>query len=103
MISSSPEKLTLKQKYDTIFSDAVLEHLIDPNKAIQELCKHLRKNGHLILLVDLSGESEMMPVHRNIDIHSLHDNIERRGLVNEYGRNTFCSIWRKARVTKYVY
>jgi 2-polyprenyl-3-methyl-5-hydroxy-6-metoxy-1,4-benzoquinol methylase len=96
MISSSPETLTLTQNYDTIFSDAVLEHLIHPEKVMHELCKHLKRNGILILLVDLSGESEMMPLHRNVDIHTLHADFEKKGLVNEHGRNTFCSIWRKS-------
>jgi 2-polyprenyl-3-methyl-5-hydroxy-6-metoxy-1,4-benzoquinol methylase len=95
MLSSSPEKLELQQDYDIIFTDAVVEHLITPEHVVHELCRHLRKNGLLILLIDLAGESETMPIHRNIDIQSVHKNIKQDHLANAYSEYTFCSVWRK--------
>jgi 2-polyprenyl-3-methyl-5-hydroxy-6-metoxy-1,4-benzoquinol methylase len=95
MICSDPGKLRLEKKYDVVFSDAVIEHVIDPPQIIEELCEHINDGGLFILLVDIEGYSDHHPMHRNVDIVSLHKIIQKKGLMNISGKNTFCSIWKK--------
>jgi 2-polyprenyl-3-methyl-5-hydroxy-6-metoxy-1,4-benzoquinol methylase len=95
MFYSSPTSLVLKENFDIIFSDAVFEHLIDPEGTAEILCTHINPGGLFILLVDLSGYTIEMPMHRNVDIQKIHQVIENRGLTNIQGKNTFCSIWKK--------
>lgn len=94
-ICSEPGNLVLEKTYDIIFSDAVLEHVIDPEGVVDKLCKHLNDGGLLILLVDLAGHAEDYPMHQDIDIRKLHEVVKTNGLMNVAGENTFCSIWRK--------
>jgi len=94
MICSSPVNPLLSDNFDIIFSDAVFEHLVDPEGTAEILCAHINPGGLFILLVDLSGYTTEMPMHRNIDIQKIHQIIENKGLVNIQGKNTFCSIWK---------
>jgi 2-polyprenyl-3-methyl-5-hydroxy-6-metoxy-1,4-benzoquinol methylase len=96
VLCSSPTSLVLKKKYDIIFSDAVVEHLIDPEKTIGVLARHVKPGGLLILLVDLSGQTEDMPMHRDIDIKKIHRIISKHRFSNLLGLNGFCSIWQKS-------
>jgi len=97
VILSDPQRLALENEYDIIFSDAVLEHVVDPAQVIDELCTHIAPDGQLVLLVDLSGPSEQCPTHGEIDIVQIHDLIERHGFQNLLGRHAFASIWTRYR------
>lgn len=82
---------------DIMFSDAVWEHL-SPDKQISYvdiLAEHLSSNGILMLLVDLAGRTDEMPIHYDVDIGKVHKQIEKNGFKNEYGLNDFASVWRK--------
>ena len=92
---SDPRALRLNETYDIVFSDAVLEHVADPEQAITELCTHVNPGGLFILLVDLHGPTETFPMHRTIDIVRIHELIERWAFRNLLGRGSFCSIWAK--------
>ncbi len=40
MLLSDPKGLRLEDQYDVVFSDAVLEHVVDSDQVISELCRH---------------------------------------------------------------
>jgi 2-polyprenyl-3-methyl-5-hydroxy-6-metoxy-1,4-benzoquinol methylase len=88
---------TLPAFYDVIFTDAVWEHL-PPEKQVSylfQLMGYLKSHGLFYFLVDLSGHTEQMPMHFNVDIRVLHDNLTKWGLQCLYGKYTFASVWRK--------
>jgi len=87
--------LQLTETYDFIYQDAVLEHLTPEQQVsyTSELAKHLNTNGVFVMIVDLSGESEDMPMHYNVDIVKVHNTIAQEGLTCYYGLNTFASVW----------
>lgn len=92
---SCPRYMRLWHSFDIIFTDAVFEHLIDPEQVLGELLAHLNPGGLLLLLVDL-GNDPARPMHRPIDIRSLHDQIRTAGCWNLFGDGTFCSAWTKS-------
>jgi glycosyltransferase involved in cell wall biosynthesis/protein-L-isoaspartate O-methyltransferase len=94
-IYSNPDRLELDRSFDIIFSDAVFEHLIDPEQVMEELCDRTNPGGLMILLIDLSGHSEEYPMHADINISDLHQLIQTKGFENLTGVNSFCSIWQK--------
>ncbi len=93
MICSSPTRLSLERQYDIIFTDAAFEHLVDPAQVLDELISHLVPDGLFVFLVDLEGHTEELPMHRDIDIDSLHKQILNLGLKNVINHNKFASIW----------
>lgn len=95
VICSDPCNLKLEKSFDIIFSDGVLEHVINPEEVTYKLSTCLNKDGLLILLVDLFAHPEEIPMHRDINICSIHDIIKNNGLENISGKDTFCSVWRK--------
>lgn len=95
VITSTTDRVSLKENYDVVFTDAVFEHLIDPEQALRELISHVNEGGVFVFLVDLSGPTEDDPQHRHVDIVRLHDIIAEAGFGCEAGRTTFCSIWRR--------
>lgn len=94
-IIASVENFALPEDFDIIFSDAVFEHLVSPEKTANELCQHIKRGGLFILLIDLSGHTAEMPMHRDVDIKGIHSIIAGNGFVNILGENTFCSVWQK--------
>lgn len=83
------------EMYDFIYQDAVLEHLM-PHQQISynvTLAQHLNENGVFVMVVDLSGESDDMPMHYDVDIVKVHDAIENNGLTCYYGKYSFASVW----------
>lgn len=88
-----PGRLVLPNDYDLIYSDAVFEHLVDPEGTARILAARLAPGGFFGLLVDLEGENPEMPMHRNVDIRAVHDALESSGLRPEFGRNLFASGW----------
>lgn len=95
---TTPGVLELDENYDVVFTDAVLEHLDDPYTPTRTLADHLNPGGTFVMLVDLSGEEEDMPMHKDVDVVRLHAELEDAGLVNTYGRHTFASIWTRPRL-----
>jgi hypothetical protein len=96
VILSDPELFSLQDSYDIIYTDAVLEHTINPEQIVRTLCEHLNAGGVFILLVDLEGPSETFPMHRHVDIAPLHRIMRENALSPIQGEGEFCSIWRKA-------
>jgi 2-polyprenyl-3-methyl-5-hydroxy-6-metoxy-1,4-benzoquinol methylase len=95
MLQTVPNRLELDGKYDIIYTDAVMEHLVDPHTPAKEMADHLAPRGILVMLVDLTGEEPDMPMHKDVDIVALHDVLAKAGLRNIHGLHTFCSIWEK--------
>lgn len=96
VIVSDPQQLVIKDSYDIIYSDAVIEHLIDPGGTVMALCERVRPSGLLILLVDLSGHTPNMPMHRDIDIAALHRTVRAKRFKPLFGANEFCSVWQRS-------
>ncbi|MDD5775223.1 MAG: methyltransferase domain-containing protein [Candidatus Omnitrophica bacterium] len=87
--------LELNGQYDIIFTDAALEHVVDPVQVAGELSSHVRDNGLLVLLIDLSGPSDKFHMHRACDIQAIHGAVKSSGLRNLFGEHTYCSAWKK--------
>jgi 2-polyprenyl-3-methyl-5-hydroxy-6-metoxy-1,4-benzoquinol methylase len=91
------DDFNLPQQYDFIFSDAVWEHLPQPQQLYyaKKMPTFIKRGGYFILLIDLSGENEEMPMHFNVDINEVHKAISESGMVCEFGLHSFASVWRK--------
>lgn len=91
------DSFELKENYDFIYQDAVLEHLT-PEQQIsytKELASHITEGGVFVMIVDLSGEADDMPMHYNVNINTVHDTISTEGLQCHYGLYQFASVWTK--------
>ena len=91
------ESFELLDTYDFIYQDAVLEHLTPAQQTsyTAQLARHLNEDGVFVMIVDLVGESEDMPMHFNVDIVQVHNELDKEGLTCYYGRNQFASVWMK--------
>ena len=98
MIMSKPEILKLEDSYDIIYSDGVLEHVVNPEQIVRTLCSRLNPGGVFILIVDLAGPSENFPMHRHVAIESLHRIMRESGLAPMQGEGAFFSIWKRTTV-----
>lgn len=85
------------QKYDIIFTDAVIQHLKEDQQVryMQKLSSYVNNDGVLIPLIDLSGKEDIMPMYNDVNIVNLHNILENSGMYCLYGKNTFSSIWKK--------
>ena len=95
VLTSHPEKLSLDRDYDVVFTDAVFEHLADPDQALSEIIAHIRPGGLFAFLVDLSGPTPDEPEHHHVDIAHLHHMLDEGGFACDSGRERAISIWRK--------
>lgn len=97
MIEAKPGIFALDGVYDIVFSDAVIEHLVpgDQEMATSAMCDAVGSSGLLIYLVDLCDDYESYPMHAKVEIRALHGQIAMRGFENVFGRDRFCSIWRR--------
>jgi SAM-dependent methyltransferase len=96
IIESDPERLTLENEYDFIFSDAVFEHLIDPCQAADGLMRHLRPGGYLLLLIDVFNNNDMWPMHRPLDFDALNNTLTNCGGIPErISSNRMINLWQK--------
>jgi Flp pilus assembly protein TadD/protein-L-isoaspartate O-methyltransferase len=96
IIESDPERLTLEDDYDFIFSDAVFEHLIDPCQAAEGLMRHLRPGGYLLLLIDVFNNNDLWPMHRPLDFHALDNTLTNCGGIPErISSNRMMNLWQK--------
>ena len=85
----------LPGSYDLLFSDAVFEHLPDPEGTARALARVLSPGGFFALLIDLEGENPEIPMHRAVDVGAVHAALEAEGLVAVFGRSEFASGWRR--------
>lgn len=69
----APQRLELPagRQWDLIFTDAVLEHVIDPVATVETLARHVRPGGVLFLNIDAHNVNEQFPMHREIYIADL--------------------------------
>ena len=91
------DSFKFEKHFDIIFSDAVWEHL-NPElqiKYLVDLDPYINVNGILVLLIDLSGENQNMPMHYNVDIEKICNTMKNSGYINIWGDNTFASVWHK--------
>jgi len=91
------DNFSFDKKFDIVFSDAVWEHL-DPRTQIEYLHKmdqYINPNGVFILVIDLSGENEDMPMHYNVDITKVCDTMKGLGYTNLWYDNNFATVWHK--------
>ncbi|MFH1673054.1 MAG: tetratricopeptide repeat protein [Pseudomonadota bacterium] len=96
IIESDPERLTLENDYDFIFSDAVFEHLIDPCQAADELMRHLRPGGYLLLLIDMFNNNDMWPMHKSLDFDSLDNTLTNcGGIPKMISSNRMINLWQR--------
>lgn len=67
------ERLVLPEgrQWDFIYSDSVIEHLVDPGGTVDTLAKAVRPGGVLYLLIDAHEVNEAFPMHRHIYIDEL--------------------------------
>lgn len=59
------------RQWDFVFTEAVIEHLIDPVGTVEKLARAVRPGGVLYLLVDAHACLEAFPMHRDIYIAEL--------------------------------
>lgn len=91
------DRLVLTDTYDFIYQDAVLEHL-SPEQQVGytgQLADALNEDGVFVMIVDLAGETDDMPMHYNVDIQSVHKVLLDRGMTCHHGLHTFASVWTK--------
>jgi len=56
-----------------VFSDAVIEHLIDPAPAVDRLAGAVRPGGTLYLIIDAHNVGPGFPMHRHVYLSELLD------------------------------
>jgi 2-polyprenyl-3-methyl-5-hydroxy-6-metoxy-1,4-benzoquinol methylase len=100
MIIIPQDDFKLDRKFDIIFSDAVLEHL-DPSQQVRyarKLADMVLPAGLFILIVDLQGESQEMPMHYYVNMRAVFDQLKASGLTQQFVANEqypFASLWRR--------
>jgi len=96
-ICADPGRIHIPGEYDIVFSDAVLEHLPQPLQveASTAMGRAVRPGGVLLFLVDPAPPSSEFPMHCVVDIPALHDALQATGMDCEFGRDRFCSLWRR--------
>lgn len=67
------EKLVLPEgrQWDFVFSDAVIEHLVDPVGTVETLARVVRPGGILYLIVDAHTVDSRFPMHRHVYLDDL--------------------------------
>jgi hypothetical protein len=83
--------------FDIIYTEAVWEHLTPEVQIdyLYKLDKYINVGGVLILLIDLSGENEHMPMHYNVDIVKICNTMKGLGYKNLWADNNFATVWFK--------
>lgn len=54
------------RQWDFVFSDAVIEHLIDPAPIVDRLARAVRPGGVLYLIIDAHNVTPAFPMHRHV-------------------------------------
>src|SRR5271166_3673506 len=80
-IVARPDKISVPDKYDIVYTDAVIEHLPQPLQvaATKSLGEAVDAGGLLLFLVDLSGPTVDDPMHNQVNITELHDCLKGEG------------------------
>ncbi len=73
MILTPAEKLVLPpgRQWDFIYSDSVIEHLVDPVGTVEILARAVRPGGLLYLIIDAHAVDPRFPMHRHVYIQDL--------------------------------
>ena len=61
------------RQWDFIYSDSVIEHLVDPGGTVETLAKAVKPGGVLYLLIDAHSVEAGSPTHRHSHIEELLD------------------------------
>jgi SAM-dependent methyltransferase len=59
------------RQWDFVFSDSVIEHLLDPAGTVDTLARAVRPGGVLYLIIDAHTVDERFPMHRHIELAEL--------------------------------
>jgi 2-polyprenyl-3-methyl-5-hydroxy-6-metoxy-1,4-benzoquinol methylase len=91
------DDFVLDETYDIIFSDAVIEHLSGDQQIryLNKLSRYLNSGGLMILIIDLAGHEEIMPMHYDVDILKIFEVLKSNGLTPIFNRDNFATIWKK--------
>ncbi len=73
MLITPVDRLVLppNRKWDFIFTDSVIEHLVHPVATVDTLAEAIRPGGVLYLLIDAHTVDPRFPMHRHIHIDEL--------------------------------
>ncbi len=73
VVLTAPEKLVLAagRQWDFIFSDSVIEHVLDPVGIVETLARAVRPGGILYLIIDAHTVDPRFPMHRHMYIEEL--------------------------------
>ncbi|MFH0969674.1 MAG: class I SAM-dependent methyltransferase [Patescibacteria group bacterium] len=80
-IGKGKEGIPLKEKYDFIICQDVLEHTPNPLEIVESFCSHMSENG--ILIIDFMDRAEG---------ENLYESMKQRETVKKYLKNNFYSI-----------
>lgn len=69
-VNVGKEKIKLNEKYDNIVLSAVLEHLEQPEKVIEELKNNLSKHGHIIITTPTNKAEKILRIGSRVGIFS---------------------------------
>jgi len=89
----APLALPERRQWDLLFSDAVLEHVTDPEGTARTLASAVAPGGFFGLLVDLEDDNPELPMHRSVDLGRVHAALRGAGLVPRFGEGLFVSGW----------
>jgi len=91
----SPEELRDEdRKYDLVFSDAVMEHLVDPCGVAAMLCKRVKLGGAMHLSIDIINRGREWPMRRWVDLSEMDESVVAAGGVLKFrSPNLVSSHW----------
>ncbi len=59
------------RQWDFVFSDAVIEHLVDPASTVDRLARAVRPGGMMYLIIDAHNVGPGFPMHRHVYLDEL--------------------------------
>ncbi|MCK5942704.1 MAG: methyltransferase domain-containing protein [Planctomycetes bacterium] len=73
VVLTPSERLVLPtgRQWDFVYSDSVIEHLVDPGGTVDTLARATRPGGVLYLLIDAHRVEEGFPMHRHVHLDEL--------------------------------
>ncbi len=73
MLMTPTDRLLLPagRQWDFIFTDSVIEHLVDPEATVETLAQAVRPGGVLYLLIDAHTVDPRFPMHRHVHLEQL--------------------------------
>ena len=64
-------ELPRNRQWDFVFSDAVIEHLVDPAPTVDRLAQAVRPGGILYLIIDAHNVGPDFPMHQHVSIDDI--------------------------------